>query len=74
MKMPAVVNQTVNDAQWALSGFGRIKYVDHKGRDAGMILPRNWTVCQQQPAPGTRITDGVTLTVLKRGQKCPVNH
>ncbi|MFI9379723.1 hypothetical protein [Kutzneria sp. NPDC052558] len=73
-KMPKVVHKRVSDIQWELPLLTPVKYLDHQGRDAGMILPRNWTVCHQEPAPGTKITGTVTLTVVKHGVKCPVSH
>lgn len=74
MKTPAVVGQPVNKAQWNLSGFGRILYVNHKAKAASMIIPRNWWVCKQDPAPGVRAKGPVTLTVHKHGEKCPLSQ
>ena len=69
MKMPQVVGKTVNQAQWDLSGFRRIVYVNHKAKDRSVIIPANWWVCKQDPAPGVKITGAATLTVHKHGEK-----
>ncbi len=73
MKMPPLVGKTVNHAQFALSGVDKLVVRNHKGRDV-MIWPLNWMVCAQDPAPGVKVTGTVTLTIVKRGEKCSVSH
>lgn len=74
MKMPQLVGKTVREAQRALPWTTKIVYVDHKAKDAGMILPANWKICKQEPAPGAKSTGRVVLTVIKLTQTCPVQH
>jgi hypothetical protein len=73
MKMPTVVGKSVNHAHFALSGFTKFVVRNHNGRDV-VISPFNWMVCAQDPAPGVKVTGPVTLTVVRRGQKCSVSH
>ena len=73
MKMPNVVGKTVFQAQFKLSALVRIVYVDHKSNDP-VIWARNWQVCKQEPAAGTKGVSEVVLTVVRRGEACKVSH
>lgn len=74
MKMPQLVGKTVTHAQFALRGSITCVIVDHRAKDPGIIWPGNWTVCQQEPAPGVRTTGPVKLTVVRRGETCSAGH
>ena len=74
MRMPVLVGKTVNHAHFALPASTKFVIRDHKDRTPGIISPFNWEVCAQAPAPGVKFTGTVTLTVVKRGEKCSVSH
>ena len=74
MKMPQVVGKTVNQAHFKLPQSTQYVYLDHKARTVGMIIPTNWWVCKQDPAPGVKDPSDVTLTIHRRGEKCPVSQ
>jgi len=74
VKMPALVGKTVNQAHFSLPNSTRYVYLNHKAKVVGMIIPTNWKICKQDPAPGAKTPDTVTLTIIKRGETCPVSH
>jgi hypothetical protein len=53
------------------AGFYVLDDQDASGQDRLQVMDRNWTVCSQEPAPGTHPTDTlVTLFAVKDGESC----
>lgn len=74
-KMPNVVGMNLQDAQDLLQSLGSyaMDQQDASGRGRLQLLDRNWTVCTQDPAPGTKadISGIVTLASVKLDEYCP---
>ncbi|WP_232661454.1 PASTA domain-containing protein [Pseudonocardia sp. TRM90224] len=75
--MPDVVGMNLQAAQdhlQAVTGFGvpLSTSTDATGQGRAQILDRNWVVCAQTPAAGTRITTGVVpdFKVVKTDERC----
>lgn len=74
-KMPKVVGMNLQDAQDLLQSLGSyaMDQQDASGQGRLQLLDRNWTVCSQDPAPGTKtdISEIVTLSSVKLDEYCP---
>ncbi len=74
-EMPAVVGQNLQDAQDLLQTLDSylMDQVDATGLERFAINDSNWTVCAQDPAPGTvvPISTVVTLSAVKLDEACP---
>lgn len=64
--------QAAQDAAQAV-GFHNLTSHDSAGRDRHQILDRDWKVCSQTPAAGSRASTGtkVDLGAVKTGESCP---
>ncbi len=72
--LPNLVGKGLQSAQDTAqaAGFYTLKSHDALGRDRHQILDRDWKVCTQTPAPGTRSTDAtVDLGAVKTDESCP---
>ena len=73
--MPKVVGMNLQDAQDLLQSLGSylMDQRDATGQGRLQLLDRNWTVCSQEPAPGTKtdISEIVTLSSVKLDEYCP---
>ncbi|MDX2547168.1 hypothetical protein ACOT81_16575 [Streptomyces sp. WI04-05B] len=71
--LPHLVGQDLQAAQdeAQAAGFYNLDDQDASGQGRLQILDRNWTVCSQEPAPGTHPTDTpVILYAVKDGESC----
>jgi pyruvate/2-oxoglutarate dehydrogenase complex dihydrolipoamide acyltransferase (E2) component len=64
--------QAAQDAAQAKGFFSLISH-DSSGRDRMQILDRDWQVCSQKPAPGTKVSADTTLDfgAVKLEESCP---
>lgn len=64
--------QAAQDAAEA-AGFRHLTSHDSAGRDRKQILDRNWQVCTQKPAAGTRVAtdDKLDFGTVKLEESCP---
>lgn len=64
--------QTAQDTAQA-AGFSNLTSHDASGHGRMQILDRNWKVCDQTPAAGDRVDDGVKIDLgaVKLGEPCP---
>ncbi|MEU3251700.1 PASTA domain-containing protein [Streptomyces sp. NPDC006997] len=72
-KLPNLVGKDLQAAQdeAQAAGFYVLDDQDASGQNRLQILDRNWTVCNQDPAPGTHPTDTlVTLFAVKDDESC----
>lgn len=73
--MPDLVGQNLQLAQDILQDIGSfvLDQEDASGLDRFQVNDSNWTVCTQDPAPGTVIEVSVivTLASVKLGEVCP---
>jgi beta-lactam-binding protein with PASTA domain len=73
--MPDLVGQNLQDAQDTLQNLGSylLDQEDATGKGRPQIMDRNWQVCSQHPAAGTRVQvkDMVTLRAVKNSETCP---
>ncbi|MEU5397363.1 PASTA domain-containing protein [Streptomyces tibetensis] len=72
-ELPNVVGQDLQAAQDAAqaAGFYVLDDQDASGQKRLQVFDRNWTVCSQEPEPGTHPTDTpVTLFAVKDGESC----
>jgi hypothetical protein len=72
-ELPNVVGQDLQAAQDAAqaAGFYVLDDQDASGQKRLQVFDRNWTVCSQDPEPGTHPTDTpVTLFAVKDGESC----
>jgi hypothetical protein len=73
-KLPSFVGQGLQTAQDGAqaAGFFHLKSHDVFGRGRLQAFDRNWKVCTQTPAPGTRPTGGtVDFGTVKLDEACP---
>jgi hypothetical protein len=74
-EMPNLVGQNLQDAQDLLQTFDSylLDQEDASGLDRMQMVDANWTVCEQDPAPGmsTTVEDVVTLWSVKLDETCP---
>jgi hypothetical protein len=71
--LPDLVGMDLQAAQdeAQAAGFYVLDDQDASGQDRLQVMDRNWTVCSQEPAPGTHPTDTlVTLFAVKDGESC----
>jgi hypothetical protein len=71
--LPDLVGQDLQAAQdeAQAAGFYLLDDQDASGQNRLQIMDRNWTVCSQEPAPGTHPTDTlVTLNAVKDDETC----
>ncbi|MYS23518.1 hypothetical protein GA0115240_15344 [Streptomyces sp. DvalAA-14] len=73
--VPALVGkglQTAQDAAQA-AGFHHLTSHDSAGRDRHQILDRDWKVCSQKPAAGTKspVDTTIDLGAVKLDESCP---
>lgn len=71
--LPNLVGQDLQAAQdeAQAAGFYALDDQDASGQGRLQILDRNWTVCSQDPKPGTHPTDTpVVLYAVKDGETC----
>lgn len=71
--LPDLVGQDLQAAQdeAQAAGFYVLDDQDASGQNRLQVLDRNWTVCSQDPAPGTHPTDTpVTLFAVKDSETC----
>ncbi|MFE5813119.1 hypothetical protein [Streptomyces sp. NPDC056479] len=71
--LPDLVGQDLQAAQDGAqaAGFYVLDDQDASGQNRLQIMDRNWTVCSQEPAPGTHPTDTlVTLFAVKDDESC----
>jgi hypothetical protein len=71
LRMPNLRGRSAAAALAALALDASISWRDGSGAGRKLLLPTNWKVCAQKPAPGARLTGAaVTLTVVKLREKC----
>ncbi|WP_371661454.1 PASTA domain-containing protein [Streptomyces sp. NBC_00280] len=71
--LPDLVGQDLQAAQdeAQAAGFYVLDDQDASGQNRLQVFDRNWTVCSQNPAPGTHPTDTpVTLYAVKDDETC----
>ncbi|WLW55437.1 PASTA domain-containing protein [Streptomyces sp. YU58] len=71
--LPDLVGQDLQAAQdeAQAAGFYVLDDQDASGQNRLQVLDRNWTVCSQEPGPGTHPTDTpVTLYAVKDDEAC----
>ncbi|MFI9610383.1 PASTA domain-containing protein [Streptomyces sp. NPDC052023] len=71
--LPDLVGQDLQAAQdeAQAAGFFVLDDQDASGQNRLQVMDRNWTVCSQEPAPGTHPTDTpVTLFAVKDTESC----
>ncbi|MFJ4902917.1 PASTA domain-containing protein [Streptomyces sp. NPDC088727] len=72
-KLPNLVGMDLQAAQDTAqaAGFYLLDDQDASGQGRLQVFDRNWTVCSQDPAPGTRPVAGlVTLFAVKDNESC----
>ncbi|MFF7485627.1 PASTA domain-containing protein [Streptomyces luteogriseus] len=72
-ELPDVVGMDLQAAQdeAQAAGFYVLDDQDASGQKRLQVFDRNWTVCSQEPQPGTHPTDTpVTLFAVKDGESC----
>ncbi|PIB03944.1 MULTISPECIES: PASTA domain-containing protein [Streptomyces] len=71
--LPDLAGQDLQAAQdeAQAAGFYVLDDQDASGQNRLQVMDRNWTVCSQEPAPGTHPTDTpVTLFAVKDDETC----
>lgn len=73
--MPNLIGKNLQGSQDLLQSMGSYLMSQEDATSAGrvQILDRNWKVCSQDPAPGTRVSVDalVTLWNVKNNESCP---
>ncbi|MGX6739032.1 PASTA domain-containing protein [Streptomyces peucetius] len=72
-ELPDMVGMDLDSAQEIAKVYGFRYFIDedHSGQDRLQILDNEWTVCTQDPAPGTeRVEILVTLHAVKDDETC----
>ena len=69
--MPNLIGKSVAVAEQSLGNNASISFKDATGRDRAVLVPSNWQICAQDPAPGKPFNGvPVTLTVAKFTESC----
>lgn len=69
--MPNLIGKSVAVAEKSLGNDASILFKDATGADRTVLVPSNWQICAQDPAPGKPYNGvPVTLTVAKFTESC----